>query len=269
MKAFTLCSIFLIFTSVLSAEHITLTSSLTTEVTPPMLKAKLLLKNDGEAAAYNIQARFHTTDKQWLSEVFPKLETDRELTIEYLEKLELEKRGIYPLIVKIHFKDAGGYPMTTVIVNPFTYDEITSPNIYGRLEKSVLSNSCELRLDITNTGYDDLNLDINIFVPDEISVQQTQTQFVLKGRSKVDHRFALKNFSALAGAIYPVWATIEYEREDKHFTSVCSGEIEIIRSENMFMKYWWLWLSLAGTIVALFIWLNLKARSKLLAGLKK
>ncbi len=249
-------------TSLLSAENITLTSSLTCEVTPPMLKAKLLLRNDGEAAAYNIQVRFHTTDQQWLSKVYPKLEADQELTIEYLEQLELEKKGIYPLIVKIHFKDAGGYPMTTVIVNPYTYEEITSPNIYGKLEKLALPNSGELRLDITNTGYDDLDLDINIFVPDEISVQQTQTQLALKERSKVDFRFKLKNFSALAGAIYPVWAIIEYEREDKHFTSVCSGEIEIIRPENIFKKFWWLWLSLAGTIIALFIWLNLKTQSK-------
>lgn len=263
MKTFTLCSFFLIFTSLLSAENIILTSSLTCEVTLPVLKAKLYLRNDGAAAAYNIQVRFHTTDKQWLSKVFPKLEADQELTIEYLEKLELEKKGIYPLIVKIHFKDAGGYPMTTVIVNPYTYEEITSPNLYGKLEKLALSNSGELRLDITNTGYDDLNLDINIFVPDEISVQQTQTQLSLIGRSKMDFRFALKNFSALAGAIYPVWAIIEYEREDKHFTSVCSGEIEIIRSENIFKKFWWLWLSLAGTIIALFIWLNFKTQSKI------
>ena len=262
IKASTLCIFFLISFSLLSAENIILTSSLTCEVTPPMLKAKLLLRNDGEAAAHNIQAGFHTTDKQWISKVFPKLEADQELTIDYLEKLELEKKGIYPLIVKIHFKDEGGYPMTTVIVNPYTYEEITSPDIYGKLDKLALSNSGELHLDITNTGYDDLYLDINIFVPDEISVQQTQTQLALKARSKVDHRFALKNFSALTGAIYPVWAIIEYEWEDKHFTSVCSGEIEIIRSENMFKKFWWLWFSLACMIVALFIWLNLKTKSK-------
>ena len=262
IKALSIGSFFLIFVSLLPAENITLTSSLTCEVTPPVLKAKLLLRNDGEAAAYNIQAKFHTADKQWFSEVFPKLEADQELTIEYLENLELENKGIYPLIVKVLFKDAGGYPMTTIIVNPFSYKEITSPNIYGKLEKLELSNNGELRLDITNTGYFDLNLDINIFVPDEISVQQTQTQLELKERSKVNHRFALKNFSALAGAVYPVWATIEYVWEDKHFTSVCSGEIEIIRSENMFKKFWWLWLSLACTIVALFIWLNLKTQSK-------
>lgn len=227
-----------------------------------MLKATLLLKNDGAAAAYNIQVEFLTTGKPWLSKVSPILEAGQELTIEYLEELELEKKGIYPLIAKIQFKDAGGYPMTTTIVNPFTYEEITSPNLYGKLDKITLSNSGELHLDITNTGYENLNLDINIFVPDEISVQQTQKQLTLKGRDKVDHRFTLKNFSALAGAIYPVWATIEYEHENKHFTFVCSGEIEIIQSENIFKKYFWLWLSLAGMIIALFIWLNLKTQSK-------
>jgi len=227
-----------------------------------MLKATLLLRNDGQAAGYNIQARFLTTGKQWLSKVFPKLEANQELTIEYLEQLEIEKVGQYPLIAKIHFKDAGGYPMTTVIVNPFTYEEITSPHVYGKFENLTLSNRSDLRLELTNSGYDDLNLDINIFAPDEISVQQTQTQLVLKGRSKGNFRFVLKNFSALVGAIYPVWATLEYDREDKHFTSVCSGKIKIIASENIFKKYWGLWLSLAGMIGAVFIWLNLKTRSK-------
>lgn len=251
------------------AGNITLTTSLTCEVTPPMLKAKLLLKNEGDTAAYNIQARFHTKDKQWLSKVFPKLEADQELRIEYLEELELEKIGVYPLIAKIHFKDAGGYPMTTIIVNPFTYKEITSPNIYGRLYESVLSTNGELLLDMTNSGYEDLNLDINILVPDEISVKQTRTRLELEGRSKKDLRFALKNFSALAGAVYPVWATIEYEWEDKHFTYICSGEIRIIPSENFFRKYWLLWLSLAGVILVLFIWLNLRSQGKLEAWLKK
>lgn len=268
MKALTLCTLCIIVTPLLSAENITLTSSLTAEVTPTVLRAKLLIKNDGEAAAYNVQARFHTDEKQWLSKVYPRLDMGQELTIEYIEKLELAKKGIYPLAVKIHFKDAGGYPMTTVIVNPFTYGEMTNTAVYGRLEKLVLSNRGELGLFITNTGYKNLNLDINIFVPDEISALQTRTQLVLEERSKVDHRFTLKNFSALAGAIYPVWATIEYERDNKHFTSVCSGEIEVIRSENIFKKYWWLWLILAGTIVVLIIWLNLNIQSKRLAGQK-
>ena len=260
-KAFAIGSIILIFVSFLAAENITLTSSLTCEVTPPMLKAKLLLRNDGLAAAYSIQAEFHFADKPWLSEVFPQLEPGQELTIDYLESLELENKGIYPLVAKVLFKDAGGYPMTTIIVNPFSYEEITSPSIYSKLDKIVLSDSGQLRLNITNTGYFDLKLNVHIYVPDEISVQQTQTQLELKERSKVNFRFDLKNFSALAGAVYPVWATIEYEHEGLHFTSVCDGEIEIIETANVFKKYWWLWLSLAGLIVALFIWLNRNRRS--------
>jgi len=262
MKAFIICTYLLIISLPSHAGLITLVSSLSCEVTPPIVKTRLELKNNGDEAAYNIQARFKIADKEWLSKVFPKLEVNQRLEIESLEKHEPRKKGVYPFTAKIHFQDAAGYPFTTVVVTLFTYKETTSPNIFGKLEDLTLSDRGMLKLNITNMGYDELNLDINILVPDELSVEPSQKQFILKARSKEEALFKLNNFSALSGAVYPAWTIIEYESKDKHFTYICSGGIAIKHKAkiNIFKKYWWFSLILIAIMMFLFIWLNLRRR---------
>lgn len=260
MKAIVICSFLLILTLPSHAGIINLTSSLSCEVSPPMIKARLELGNNGDEAAYNIQARFKIADKEWLSEVFPKLEVNQTLEIESLEEHELGKEGIYPLIAKIHFKDAAGYPFTTIVVNPFTYKDATVPNIFGKLEDLTLSDRGMLKLNITNMGYENLNLDINILIPDELSVKQTRERFILEARSKQEILFKLNNFSALTGAVYPAWAVIEYESKDKHFTYICSGGITIRDKANIFKKYWWISLILIAVMMIVFIWFNLRRK---------
>lgn len=262
MKALVICSCLLIFAIPLQAKLITLTSSLSCEVTPPMIKVILKLKNNGDETAYNIQARFKIKDKQWLSKVFPKLEVNKKLKIEHTEKLELERRGTYPLIAKIHFHDAAGYPFTTIVVTPFTYKEAVTPNIFGKLQDLTLWDKGALKLNITNMGHDDLSLDIRLFVPDELSVKPNQKRFIIKARSKEEVLFKVNNFSALTSAIYPAWAVIEYESKDQHFTHICSGGIKIKQKANIFKKYWWLWLTLTAMIIALFAWFNLRRQKE-------
>lgn len=260
MKTSIICICLLIFALPAYAGSISLTSSLSCEVATQNLKAWLLLENGGEEAAYDIQVSFETQNKQWISEIFPKLDVDQTIKIEYLEELDSEKAGVYPLIARVYFKDAGGYPMSTVVVNPYTYDEATRPEIFSKLEDLSFSKKGTLNLHITNTGYEDLNLEVNILVPDEFSFMPTQRQFLIKSRSKVIERFSLNNFSALPGAVYPVWAVIEYETTNQHFTHICSSSVEIMPSSDIFQKYWWIWLGLAVFMIFVFIWVNLKKR---------
>ena len=242
------------------AGYISLTSSLSSEVTPPLIKARLSLKNNGDEAAYSIQAEFLAGDKRWLSGMIPKIDVDQTLEIEYVEEIQSAKTGVYPLIAKIHFKDAGGYPMMAVVVNPYTYKEATRSQIFGILEDLSLAKNGALNLQMTNRGYDDLSLDVNIYTPDELSVKPARSQFLLGSRSKRDEKFKLGNFSALTGAVYPVWAVIEYEAMDQHFTHICSARVEIVASVSFFQKYWRLCLGLAAFMIFVFIWINLKKR---------
>lgn len=240
---------------------ITFKSSLGCEVTLPVVKARLELENNGDESAYNIQTIFTIIDKSCLSKVYPRLEVDKKLIIECLEDLEGKKKGVYPLIAKIHFQDAAGYPFSTVVVTPFTYIKATTSHVFGKLEDITLSDKNVLKLNVVNTAHSDLNLDITILVPDELSLKPSQKRLILKARTKEEILFRLSNFSALAGAVYPAWAIIEYESQDNHFTYLCTGDVKIRHKANIFKKYWRVSLILITIMMILFIWLNLRKKS--------
>ena len=260
MKALVICICLLVLSLPSHAGLITLKSSLSCEVTPSEVIARLLLENNGNEAAYNIKVRFKIADKEWLSEVFPKLDVNQKLEIEDLEKYEPGKKGIYPFTAKIHFQDSAGYPFTTVVATLLVYKESADPNIFGKLEDSILSNRGVLKFNMTNMGNDALTLGIHILIPDELSVEPGQKEFILKARSKEKVTFKLNNFSALSGAVYPVWAIVEYESKDIHFTYLCSGNINVKPRANIFKKYWWFSLILIAIMMSLFIWFNLRRK---------
>lgn len=244
------------------AGEISLTSSLTCEFVDPEIKAKLILVNKGDEAAYQVYVKFEMQDKQWQSKVYSRLEYDQILEIELTEVLETMKAGIYPFIAKIHFKDRAGYPMTTIVVTPFVYREYKSLKIFVEFPDTQVAQRKKGKIIFSNMDTEDLDLSIRILVPDELSVDPDQISFFLKARSKDKQKFTLKNFSAIAGASYPVWTITEYENEDWHFTHLSSGTIVVTPSVTIFKTYWWLWLGLAGLLLFVFVGVNILKRKR-------
>lgn len=261
MKSLYVFFFLLIFVIPLYGGFITLNSVLTCEVTPPTVITTLTVENKGNEAAYNLQARFTISEKEWLSKIFPRLEVNQKIEIESIENFEPEKRGNYPLTAKIFFQDAAGYSFTSVLVTLLTYYEVTRPNLLGTIEEVSMSDQGVLKLQTTNLAYDDVNLDIKVLTPDELSIEPREKNVTLAARIKEDLQFKLSNLSALNGATYPVWVVMEYESEDKHFTYLCSGSVSIEQKINIFEKYWWVFLVLVVVFIGVFVILNLKKKT--------
>jgi hypothetical protein len=240
--------------------YITLNTVLSCEVTPPSVKTTLTIENKGNEAAFNLQARFKISEKEWLSKIYPKLEANQKIEIESIQDFVPEKIGNYPLTAKVFFQDAAGYSFTSVLVSLLTYNEVTRPSLLGTIEDVAISDRGDLKLQVTNLAYDDLDMDIRVLTPDELSIEPREKEMTLQARGKQDFEFALSNLSALVGATYPVWVVMEYENEDKHFTYLCSGSISIEPKINIFETYWWAFLILAVVLIGVFIGLNLKKR---------
>ena len=111
-------------------------------------------------------------------------------------------------------------------------------------------------------GNDDFDLDVNVLIPDELSVEPGQKQLKLKARSKEELLFELSNFSALGGAVYPAWAVIEYDHKDMHFANASSCSITIKHEINIFKKHWWIFLILVAVIIILVFWFNLRKKTR-------
>ena len=238
----------------LNTGHITLMSTLSCEATPPTINTSMLIENVGNEAAYNIRVMIKLAEYEWYSDIVPILDINNSIVIDNLDKYEPTNEGSYPLIGKIYFQDSAGHIYTSVITTIISYKDATVPDVFAEWNDLELSNKDVLKMKITNMGYDDLDLNINILVPDELSVQPYQGTFALKARSKDEICIDIENFNALVGAVYPAWSIIEYENKGHHFTFVSSGNITIIQEVNIFKKYWWLSLIVVAIIIIIFIW---------------
>jgi len=249
-----------LYASSLFSGTIKLTSSLTCEVTPPMLKAGLVLTNEGDEAAHNIQVGFEVQGLDWSSNVLPVLEPNTPQTFEHQWELDLDSPGVYPLIARIDYQDAAGYPLSAVAVNPFTYIEATRSDLFGEMESISLTGEKKMNLVLTNSAQMDVDVLIRMVTPRELTIEPEQTQVLIAARSKSSHRFKLSNFSALAGASYPIWAVVEYDRQDRHYNFVSSTVVNIQAPSNLFKDYWWIWIGLALLLISIFLCKNLKKK---------
>ena len=74
--------------------------------------------------------------------------------------------------------------------------------------------------------------------------------------------FQVSNFSALAGANYPVYCFFEYDSEGVHYTAVATSMVMILKEESWFRRFRWIWISLAVLLGLLFVGMVAKGRKK-------
>ena len=79
-------------------------------------------------------------------------------------------------------------------------------------------------------------------------------------RSQKDVSFEIRNFSALPGADYPVFCYFEYNLNNVHHTAICQAVIKIIKTDNLFRQYRWLWIGFAAALIIAFLVLVIRNR---------
>lgn len=246
------------FCAILQAGSITLTSSLTCSVTASQLSAKLIVINEGAETAHKLRAVFQNGDKVWTSDQRDRLEQNQIWRMEYQDGLEKRLFGSYPLVVKILYQDEAGYPLSTVIINPYSYAVTTESSVSGDLKDIKLARKGKCNLRVSNQRSQGLNLRVSFFTSNELTVSSAHKELFLQPSSKKTIRVLLENVTALAGSTYPLWAVMEYDSEDKHFTSLCSSKIHIQDNVSFFKDLKWVFVILFVLLLALFIWKNKK-----------
>ena len=230
------CFLFLIFgfSMTASASYISLNTTLSSKVEGKTLKVKISVVNKGDESAYNVQAELRVKGKEILAEKKTELPVNGTYQAEKSISLPLLKPGAYPLILVMHYTDANQYPFSALTGQTFVYQKEAVSPIFGRLKPATFSKEGTLKLALKNLSNTEVKAKTYLVAPRELTVEEKISAVTLAPKSEESSSFIVKNFSALAGSTYQVFAVSEAEDQDLHYTSISPGTVKIIASQEIF-----------------------------------
>ena len=235
---------------------ITIETQTSVSVRANKLEVKVTAKNSGTEPAYGVQAQLTLFDEIRLSRVQSRIEPETSQTFTFEKSRSNQRQGRYPLTIRVVFHDANQYPFSAVSGLTFPLGGDTISDLQVRSEDIAIDRKRDLAIGLKNLGSDSKMVRARLFLPRELIADKPEVQFRLNGQSAKEIRWALINFSALNGAVYPVVGYFEYDTNGKHYTSMAQLLIRIVQKENFFSRTRWLWITLTiilGTLLGVII----------------
>lgn len=163
------------------------------------------------------------------------------------------KPGTYPLIVRIAFQDIKGHPFSAVSCSPVSIGQSSASALECLGKAASISRQGLLQFTVKNSGSVSGRASATLVLPEELSTSIPRRDLVIEPGQEEVLLFEISNFSALVGAVYPVFCFLEYDSGDAHYTEVGNGSVRIVKAGNWFRRTRPVWLGLAivmGAILA-------------------
>ncbi|MBL6979059.1 MAG: hypothetical protein ISR61_08925 [Desulfobacteraceae bacterium] len=223
------------------------------EVTPDLLKTSVIFTNNGTAPAYNLQVHLNALGRQENSPVIPQLDPGQSDRARFERNVTGVRKGRYPMTVRVDFHDANQYPFSALSGMTFHVGEDVNPSLIAQAKDITLNKNRILRFNLKNLGFESQKILATLVLPKEFSTPQARKTVDINQRAEKALDFEIGNFSALPGAIYPIFCYFEYDAEDTHYTAVTRTLVTVAKDENLFRRFRWLWISLAAVLAAILI----------------
>ncbi len=210
------------------ASYISLNTSLGTKVTERELDVYVSVVNKGDEPAHNVQAEIRLGGKQYYAKKVQQLGIDQKYQVMRDLPLKVQRPGNYPLILAMHYTDANQYPFSALTGKTFAYRNVDRPSeIFGRMGTARFWKEGRIELTLRNSGDTELEVFTYLETPRELSVTSPKQAAVIPAKADKTLVFGLKNFSALTGSNYQIFAVTEYDKDGIHQTSITPGMIRI------------------------------------------
>lgn len=216
------------------ASHISLETTISSEIIDNQLKVKVISINKGDESAHNVRAQIQVGSKKILADKKTELTVGEIYQVIKTFPLSLKKPGSYPLILTMHYTDANQYPFSVLKCQTFGYKKEAVSPIFSSLNSITLSKNGNLNLTIKNLEQKDVKTKSRIIIPRELTVDKETCELDIPKKSQQKIIFPIKNLSALNGSTYHIFAISELEDKELHYTNISSGTVKIIISKNIF-----------------------------------
>jgi hypothetical protein len=221
------------FTFSASASYISLKTTVTSRVLNSILEVSISAKNEGDEAAYGVQAEVRVGERKSLLNKVERLGINQFYRAQASFKLDHKNPGQYPLTVTLYYADANQYPFSALTCQTFSNKAEALPlDIFGRMRSATFWEAGKIKLALKNMGKTEMAVSTYLVVPRELTVDEEAYRLKIPAMSDRQLSFGVKNFSALSGSTYQVFAISEYEKNGIHLTSITPGFIKIVQSRT-------------------------------------
>ncbi len=189
---------------------------------------EISIDNSGDEAAKNAQIHIDlagvTLSGPLWNTLSPKEEKSHTFFLETLPTAP----GNHPVYVTIDFTDLNMYPFTALDVTLINVGADSKPaRLFGKSRPASIKKSGKLSFTLKNLDEEPKHVSVRVFGPREINFQATAPMLDLPAGSVIEKTMKVTNFSALAGAAYPVYLVFEYDLSDRHFTYALKSRVSI------------------------------------------
>ena len=209
-----------------------------TDVTVPSMMDEnhtdmnITLINSGDETAHDVGLSFITPDGMssedfFVGNLIPN--TPFNSTV-YVNLSDNMAPGRYNIVIITDYRDANNYPFSAVSVRPVMVKRSTISKLSCMISGPTIAENGngDLKLVVRNLDNVPHNVRIRLFLPRELKIDNDEVRIELKPKDKKELKFRVENLAALPGSSYFVFASLDYEEETLHYSSIGTGIIKIV-----------------------------------------
>jgi len=246
-----------LFCGIVHGGYITINTTTDLKYEGSNLEVSIEVSNTGDESAYNVQFTCEILGKVLTSDIKPELKVQEAFKQVLISPLKLETPGRYPAVVTVSYTDGNQYPFSALSIPAFVYQEATSSKVLGILKGQEISSKGYTELIVKNL--DDIPKTVRMLfvLPKELSSSDLQREINLDPKAEETIPLEVKNFSALPGSQYTVYAVLEYDLGEKHFNLNAVGNIKIVK-KDLLKENKNILIGIAIFLALVFVALNIK-----------
>jgi len=217
------------------AETINIQSHLSVITRQDKIDVRLIIKNKGNTAAYDIVSRIRFLGELKESDLIHFLSSGCSETISMVFDLQKNIEGDYPLIVEIQFHDMNLYPFYSLRCSPI---HIRSQKLTSRLAVGVsdveLSAQNSINVKIANEDNLDKYISVQLIIPNAfVCENNTKLMFLQKGQS-ADMDYCISKKDALPATTHIGYVLITYKVNTISYSQVTPFNIYVKPGARVF-----------------------------------
>jgi hypothetical protein len=225
---------------------------------------KVTVENRGDVPAHAVQIAVEVEGSSFTGATREKLGVGKSVSTEFPLTGFFQAPGRYPFVIRTYYKDAAGQRYTALIVGLHERQPADKPDITIQGVTTALPTAGKGRLTflLRNKGSVKRNLDLSLYLPDELSAPREHAVLELAPSETDSIVFELENYSARTGSRYPVTLVGSYEEAGGHYSVAGTAFVRVGSNVSAEVKPSWVWFMLCALLPIVIISLRLYERKK-------
>jgi hypothetical protein len=248
--------------SAADARFITIESNVNAAIAGETATIVVNLSNRGDEPAHNVVARADIGGAVQTGHLREALLPNERYSETFNAAVAYQKPGRYPVIVTVDYTDGNQYPFSALSIVHLDYGENVVGRVVGELGAVSIGAGGSVRLNVRNLGQTEERLTARLVTPSELAASPVAREVRLKPNETKSVAFKVRNAAALSGSQYQVYALLDYEQDNYHFSNVVGGQISVTDPQDQLAGYTAPLIAVAVLVGGALAYVNLRKRPR-------